>query len=91
MTTNRDAPGSPFCLGAGQRKTISSRGGAGPGENARGGGGEQLNPGAFSGWGILENFGVKGALGQPFRPGSGQGGAGRASLTTTPPENDGLL
>ena len=61
------------------------RGGAGRRKNISGRGGVTVKPrGIFGvGRGILENFRGRGAPGQPFPPGSGQGGAGRASLIHT--------
>ena len=72
-----------FCCGAGRSGAEEKNFGAGQGENARGGAGEQVNPGAFSGRGILENFRGRGAPGQPFPPGSGRGGVRHASLVKT--------
>ena len=81
----RDARGSLFLLrgGAEEKHFGAERGG--PGRKCSGRGGVTVKPrGIFGvGRGILENFWGRGALGQPFPPGSGQGGAGPASLIST--------
>ena len=75
---SRDAQGSLFCFGAGQRKKFTGWGGAGQGIKCLGRGGVTAKLGAFFGWGgagqdILENFWGRGGPGQPFSPGSGRG------------------